>query len=232
MWFAGSATGAGIGRLENQDRASFSIIGDCLVAAVSDGAGSASHGADGARVIVETALNYFMHDGDTKDFISNVRIALGKRAHVLGVEMMDLAATMVVVVATQDKTTCIQVGDGFGVVSFEDEAYALLIQPDKGEYINQTSFVTLPDAADHVKVATFEKRARFLCLSTDGLESVALFHQNWEPYGGFFNPLDQYISKTDCQKELDLELAQFLESDSLRAKSWDDKSIILGCWKD
>lgn len=229
MWFGAGASVAGMGRTENQDAWALDRTPDRLIAVVSDGAGTAPQGALGAQTVVRLTHAYLK-----QNFPPNPQILLNilqKKLRAYPGGIMDRAATLVAVVATPQETYCIQVGDGFAVVRFED-AYDLLIAPQKGEYANQTVFVTQGDAGDHIKLYHVEKKVKFLCMATDGLETVALFQHNWKPHGGFFNPLDRYIQKTDCQKDATQTLTQFLDSSDLQRKSWDDKTIILGCWRD
>lgn len=214
-----------------QDYGAYKILKDgTLIAVISDGAGSAKYGGLGAKLTVEAALST-LEKNNTDKLIPYIHRRLKKEAKRLKADLADFACTFIALLANSDHISVFQVGDGFAVARFENE-YELLLFPQKGEHINETCFITQENAEKIIQKRTIEKRPLFISLSTDGLENVALFYQNWKPYRGFFSPLDQYINKTNSQNEAAQEIESFLNSPLLRQKSDDDKTLFLCGWQE
>jgi hypothetical protein len=121
-----------------------------------------------------------------------------------------------------------QIGDGFLVVSLQDEpSYQLLFHPDKGEFINETSFITSGNALDRMKVNVLMGKQKFICASTDGLENVSLSSRNWLPFSPFFKPLETYIKQTNNPEINKQYLINFLGSERLQSRTDDDITLLL-----
>jgi Protein phosphatase 2C len=134
-----------------------------------------------------------------------------------------------------------QIGDGFLVMrshlsrreailanDFSKSGdYRLVFQPDKGEFANQTTFVTSSTALQEMQVKVLPIRKSFICASTDGLERVALRLKDWDPFPPFFHPLEEFLRESDRPDQNDDYLVQFLESDRLNARTDDDKTVLL-----
>ncbi|NJM00476.1 MAG: protein phosphatase 2C domain-containing protein [Synechococcaceae cyanobacterium SM2_3_2] len=160
--------------------------------------------------------------------LKEVRIALRKVCEKEGFELQDLACTLLVVVATPRWLTAAQVGDGFIVARGEDGIYKLIFPPVRGEFANETVFVTTPKIGDALQVAV-EEPASFICASSDGLEAVALKRESWSPFPGFFQPLEECIKTLDSI-QAESYLKEFLDSDRLRSRTDDDLTLALGFW--
>lgn len=139
----------------------------------------------------------------------------------------DLACTLLVFIATPNWISAMQIGDGFIVVHPEEEEYQLLFPPDKGEFINETTFVTSVNALNDMQVCVKPGKQRFICASTDGLERVAIQMNNWTPFPPFFKPLEEYLCETTNPEKEDEYIRNFLESDRLNAHTNDDKTLLL-----
>jgi hypothetical protein len=125
-----------------------------------------------------------------------------------------------------------QIGDGFIVVRPNLEAHQLLFPPDKGEYINETTFVTSANALDKMRVGVRSLKPQFICAATDGLERVAIRMSDWTPFTPFFQPLEEYLQQTSDLEQEDEYLIGFLDSDRLNARTDDDKTLLLCCYDD
>jgi hypothetical protein len=136
-----------------------------------------------------------------------------------------------VFMATTQRLAALQIGDGFMVIRPLDNDFQLLFTPDKGEYANETHFITGQNAEANVRIKTLEEEISFICVATDGLERVAIKTQNHQPFTPFFTPLEQYLLTTP-NLETDEYLEQFLNSERLNAKTQDDKTILLGLLSD
>ncbi|MBF2055955.1 MAG: protein phosphatase 2C domain-containing protein [Cyanobacterium sp. T60_A2020_053] len=229
-----------------QDYSNFALLtSDVIVGAVADGAGSALHSAEGAGVAVETALSYFRKlcqqkglNGNShppklpqaKDHFINllneILINIDKKAEDLNCSDQDLACTLMVFVATPQWLLAMQIGDGFMVYKTSDGDLNLIFDADKGEYINETTFVTSSNAVAEMQVKILETKPYFLCASTDGLEKVAIQYKNKQPFLPFFNPLEEYLRET-TETDQDNYIQDFLNSERLNARTTDDKTLLL-----
>lgn len=227
-----------------QDYGSYRVEGVYLLGAVADGAGSAKHSEIGAQIAVESALDAIaiQLQGHSESSCEDMReaapaffaqvfdellSALKQAAEEISCDLKDLGCTLLAFVAAPDWVAAMQVGDGFMVVrSSEDELYDLLFKPDKGEFINETIFVTSDRAAESLRVCVKPSDRPFICAATDGLERVAVHLHDWYPHTPFFSPFEACLRQLPTQKERDLYLKTFLESDRLNAKTDDDKTLL------
>jgi hypothetical protein len=107
-------------------------------------------------------------------------------------------------------------------------AYQLLFRPDKGEYINETTFVTSANALADMQIRVLAEPLEFVCAATDGVEKVAINYATWQPFPPFFQPLEQYLQQSDNPLEEDLK--EFLERKELNDRTTDDKTLLLAVW--
>ena len=125
-----------------------------------------------------------------------------------------------------------QIGDGAIVVGGEgveaDDSsaapYRLVFQPDSGEYVNETSFLTQSDFAERIQVVHLAARIEELAVLSDGLQRLALDLARGRPYPSFFLPMFAAPTRapTRCRGRW--------SSSSIRRASTrtdDDKTLIL-----
>ncbi|MBW4497753.1 MAG: protein phosphatase 2C domain-containing protein [Oscillatoria princeps RMCB-10] len=245
---ASSATGTSHkqGAIPCQDYGDYVTVEDIIVGAVADGAGSAKYSHIGAKLAVETALSYlkgwlkWLKDNHSnlqqpilqEEALKVFNQTLGKVVATLKEKasnrysLNDLACTLLVFVATPEWIAAMQVGDGFIVVSQQDSEYQLLFPPDKGEYANETTFVTSENAKYQMRVRVLLGHYKFICASTDGLERLAISTRDWMPSAGFFQPFEEGLTTRTKQQEKE-SLQQWLDSKEVNAKTDDDKTLLL-----
>jgi hypothetical protein len=227
-----------------QDYGSYRVAGAHFLGAVADGAGSAKYAEIGAQVAVESALDRIAQTlgdrpspsyDDMKDVAPDlfaevftaVLDALHQQTEVVDCTLRDLGCTLLAFVATPNWVAAMQIGDGFILLRSDPEAsYRLLFQPDKGEFINETIFVTTPQAMDYISVGVERAETPFVCAATDGLERVAIRLHDWQPFEPFFRPFEACLNQLPTQGEQDAYLKAFLESERLNAKTDDDKTLL------
>lgn len=232
-----------------QDRFGVGEIRQCngepvLVAAVSDGAGSAPRSAEGAATAVDafrdSVFAYLQHrdlaragDAEIRDWLMAARAAVLNRASAEGEPARAYACTLLGAVIGSSHTLFVQIGDG--VIGFKisrDGHWHTPIGPQRGEYRNETFFITDDDAL--VKAAHFriQKSVALLVLSTDGLEDLYMDRATSALYAPFFDALFSTIRCAGPQASED-ELAQalerYLDSDAVNELTGDDKTLILAC---
>jgi serine/threonine protein phosphatase PrpC len=238
-------------RLPCQDYGGDRILDEVMVGAVADGAGSAKHADIGAKLAVKIALRYLAGTEEwlqkrqnswqtqpkppTEELarklftkvVSKVSFGLEKQAINHGYCVDDLASTLLAFIATPDWIAAMQIGDGFIVTRSQKTDYQLVFQPDKGEFVNQTTFVTSANALSEMQVKVLLHPPTFICASTDALEKVAIRLRDWTAFSPFFQPLEEYLCETLEPKQDDEYLINFLESDRLNDRTDDDKTLLL-----
>lgn len=231
-----------------QDYANYHVFEErVIIGAVADGAGSAKYADIGAELAVNVILNHFKQfsykflnltnflqlsekfaeEGFSNVIKQEVVPALQKEAQQRNCSINELACTLIAFVATPHWIAAMQIGDGFLVVRLNDGKYQLLLKPDKGEFINETTFVTSKQVLSSINVKILYGSTRFICASTDGLEKVAIRLSDWTPHAPFFKPLEAYLEQTnypDIDKEY---LENFLNSERLNSRTDDDKTLLL-----
>lgn len=238
-------------QLPCQDAAAVRVLGEVAIGAVADGAGSAPLADVGAKLAVDTAVHSLSRteiwwqrrqlswsalpefpptDLLHRLFSKAAQRALGtlaRQAQVNDCALEDLACTLLMFLATPRWLAAMQIGDGFIVVRSPEQSYHLLFQPDKGEFVNQTSFLTSPGAIATMQVRLWADTPLFICAATDGLERVAIRFQDWTAFPPFFQPLEAYLEETLTPEPDDAYLVNFLTSDRLNARTDDDKTLLL-----
>ena len=249
-WKVISRSAIGIGHKKQQipcqDYGDYCLLEeDILLGAIADGAGSAKHSEAGAKIAVEVSLKYlekFTSGGLHESYppsshlqaqkifaklLAEVIDAFKKEAMQKSYSITDLACTLLAFIATPQKLVAMQLGDGFMVVRPPHGKLQLLFRPDKGEYINETTFVTSSNALEAMQVAVINEEFSFICAATDGLEKVAIQLRDWLPFAHFFEPLEQYLQETPNPEEDEEYIQTFLNSERLNARTDDDKTLLL-----
>ena len=226
------------------------VIHDVIVGAVADGAGSAKYSHFGSELAVETVIKCFADINKLPDqqgftqplnqeeaqavftkFVKEVIKAFNEKADHKSYSLSDLACTLLVFIATPEWVAAMQIGDGFMVVRCQDQEYQLLFEPDKGEFFNETTFVTSANALEEMQVQVISGKQQFICASTDGLEKVAIRLSDWQPHAPFFKPLEEYLRETDNPEEDEKYVIDFLNSERLNSRTDDDKTLLLCCFE-
>lgn len=215
-----------------------------LVCVVSDGAGSASHGGEGASLVCRTmsmtiqghlaATGSLPGDECFSDWLDVARDRISSVAARRALTSRDFAATMIAVVSDGHRTLVAQVGDGCAVLQeLVSKAWRIPLWPDHGEYASTTTFVTdQPDAKcriwreqlDITSVAAF----------SDGLERLVIDFTSKEPHAGFFDAMTgPVLASAATGRDLPLStlLKRYLESDAICARTDDDKTLVIATRK-
>jgi hypothetical protein len=223
--------------------------GDIVIGAVCDGAGSCKYSDQGSQLAVKTTLQFLqdwlvslkqqgtdlslaISDYAPKAFgenLAKVKEAFDAKAQEMSWPLRDLSCTLLAVVATPKWLAAMQIGDGFIVIRQPDSEYELLFQPSKGEYANQTTFVTARNALDTMQVKVVPGQQQFIFASTDGLERLALeIRQVSNPYPPFFDGFREAI-ETRSEDEEKISTQEWLQWEKVNKRTDDDKTILL-CW--
>lgn len=214
------------------------LPGGILVAAVADGAGSASLGEVGARVAVSAAVEtisrqkFLPEDGlslqdKLVDALRAARTAVLAESAVRKVEARELATTLILVVATPELVIAAQVGDGAAVVGDGEENILPLTAPQSGEYINETTFLISDNGVETAQVKVWRGRPSHLAIFSDGLQMLALKMPMGSPHSPFFVPLFKFMGVVTDVGEATEQLEAFLRSPKVTGRTDDDLTLLL-----
>ncbi len=209
-----------------------------LIAAVADGAGSAALAEVGAQLAAKTVVNFLRRaliDNELPandaawqtllfDALQAARQRLEDEAQARGCALRDLAATLIVAVATAELAATAHVGDGAAVLKTAAELL-LLAAPQMSEYVNETTFLVSADYLNAAQFGCWHGRAQHLALFTDGLQRLALQMPLQRPHAPFFAPLFQFAANTGADAEA--QLAAFLRSPRIVERADDDLTLLL-----
>lgn len=216
-----------------------------FIVSLADGAGSSEFSEEGAYLSVQRALLFFKNclkdplffqdpnllKEKARAFIEDLHIFLKAKSLLKKCPLESFATTLLVFIASKEGFVFFQIGDGFGVIRRPDSSeYTLLIPPQKGEYLNETHFITELHAFEKFSFCTEPILPAFLALATDGIESVALKNISFIPYPPFFEPLESFIM---CgQENASQRLQEFLSTSRFDNRSLDDRTLFLSTFKE
>jgi serine/threonine protein phosphatase PrpC len=224
-----------------QDAHIYDILptGEVLIA-VADGAGSAARSQEGADLAVKQAVAAVRDHlsqqppADTAQWqllmqqvFQHARQTLLEHAVEEDDSVRSFATTLMCAVLSHTTLVVGQLGDGVVVAEQEDGTLVTIIQPQRGEYANETSFLTQTDALDRVEVAVYTEAVQSLAVTTDGLLRLAVQLPDHTPSPRFFQPLLEFVVEAADDEHARHELAAFLDSERVGKRTDDDKTLVL-----
>jgi hypothetical protein len=211
-----------------------------LLAAVADGAGTANRSAEGATLAVGQILGaasnaLHSHSLDTEegwhallaDAFQQTRQSLIQLAQDEDLSPQIFATTLTCAIAGPQWLAVGQIGDGVAVAQAKGDELFAALEPQRGEYANETAFLTMDDALDHVEIRVINQPVRALALMTDGLIRLAMNVPQHSPHPPFFEPLLAFAAQTTNSNEAQAQLTTFLASERVCARTDDDKTLVL-----
>ena len=252
-WRIATATAPGSSHLKeglpNQDAVGYRIvelgIGEVVIAAVADGAGSASRSDEGSRVAVDAAVAtivdgidqrpwaaFFKHLAESlaRDAIMRARTEVEHYGQQHGIPSRKLACTLIVAFACDSLITAAQVGDG-AVIAFDIDSgtATTLCEAHSGEYANETTFITSCSEPHEIAYVGHASGRDYdaLALITDGLQNLALKMPEREAFVGFWNPMLNDLARTDEPEAVPERLHAFISGERVRSRTTDDVTIAI-----
>lgn len=214
-------------------------------AVVSDGAGSASHGGEGAslvcRTIAENLRAYFAAKSPILpqtdivwDWVDEARDKIAIAASRRDLTPRDFAATLIMAVTDGSQTFTAHIGDG-AIVGRRaiDQKWQLISASENGEYASTTYFLTDP-GTPRLRTSAVEEDIDALFLFSDGIENQVLDAVSGEPYSNFFSPMARPFVNSEVvgrNHELSERLAAYLDSEKFAEHTDDDKTLIIAVKK-
>jgi hypothetical protein len=223
-WRAVASSVAGSGHRARgtgcEDASAVEVLEDgTLLVAVADGAGSAPLADEGSVRAVEAAMEA-LRSGVALDVVmEGARLALEPVA--AGERLGDRATTLLVVRVGGGVVETAQVGDG-AVVLRRDGALEVVAADEKGEYLNETCFLTSDGWLSAMRIETVSAEGvDGVAAMTDGLQLVAFDLSTGVPHAPFFAPFFSFVAGDG---EAD-GLADFLGSDRVGERTDDDVTL-------
>ena len=208
------------------------------MAAVSDGAGSASQSHTGSAEAAQAVLGAILLEAIDPAVVSEdiVRLWVEKtRAHLdqiaedRCIPVEQLACTLLFAVVDPQGGLFVQVGDGAWVVEQGDDIRCAT-WPQNGEYANQTTFLTSDAALRNVQISKIKGPITSLAGFTDGLQGLALDFNARQPHRPFFRPLFDAMRSNDDESVLTESLLYFLGTPQIAERTDDDVTLLLATW--
>lgn len=212
-----------------------------LIAALADGAGSASLAEVGAATAARSALDSLTGQVSSatgspsatsqRDMVLNAlqqaREAVLTEATKRDVRPRELASTLIAAVFGPTEVVAGQIGDGAVVIETEPESYKLLTRPPQSEHLNETVFLTADNALDQAQIAFRAGPVRRAAMLCDGLQLLALKYPELMPHHGFFAPLFRFLETSADAADAAAKLETFLQSPRITERTDDDLSLLL-----
>ncbi len=205
---------------------------------VSDGAGSAAKGGEGAELAIEAASDFLarklrqgefgLSDSLATELVVAVRDRIYAKAAADGLKARDFACTFLGVLSSPSGTLVFQIGDG-GVVLDVGAGLEVAVTPMSGEYANMTHFATDADAVSVLATKVYPDPVLRVALFSDGLQRLALNMATNTPHEPFFTPFFSGMARATAEQEEQLHslLVKFLGSAAVNERTDDDKTLAL-----
>lgn len=208
-----------------------------LVIAIADGAGSAvwSHlgakEAGGSLVRQAALLEHGVAEisrEEVQSWFSGALVHLQAVAKREKIETRDLDCTALVAVLGERHAVFAQIGDGAWIAG-ADGTLGAVTWPYKGEFANETKFLTSPDAQDFIQFQKSGEPLIAVAGFTDGIEMMALSIADKTAHAPFFSRMFTELQRCDDETSLLAPLISFLSSDRVNERTDDDKTLVLAC---
>ncbi|MTJ55043.1 protein phosphatase 2C domain-containing protein [Anabaena sp. UHCC 0253] len=220
------------------------LANNVLLVAAADGAGSAKLGKVGSMIAVETAIEHlamqeiggFVLANDhllqnlLTDALLVARKAIESEADAGKNQPQDLATTLILMIATPQMVAVAQIGDGLAVAKNSTDNLIALTIPSSGEYINETTFLTSPDALETAQIKVWREEIVNVGVLTDGLQMLALNMIVGEPHKPFFFPLFEFVANAEDRILAKEHLVRFLSSEKITQRTDDDLTLVLAAF--
>lgn len=212
---------------------------DALCVIVSDGAGSSSHGGEGASlvcrmlstVICDWIANHggLPPDDQLYEWLDLVRDRLALVAKKRELTKRQFASTLVALIVRGDDLLTLQVGDS-ALVARKAGQWEAICWPENGEFASTTYFIT-DDPEPRLQIVRkaagdYNAFAAF----SDGIDSIALHHANQEPHARFFDPMIKPVDQASERGRLvalSAALGRYLDGPAICDRTDDDKTLVL-----
>lgn len=216
------------------------LFNECLIVAVADGLGSATHSEDGAKIAIKASLDSLEQSlspesiSDPKKWNDVLKNAFSWAVQKLketstgtGIALREYGTTLMVAVIQNDWLAVGHIGDGAVVALLSSGEMKTISTPQRGEYANEVMPLTAQGALEFVNFTIRHNEIDAVALLTDGLQNLCIQNQTGDPHAQFFAPFfDAIINVLDVE-ETSIKLTEFLSSERVCSKTDDDKTLVI-----
>jgi hypothetical protein len=222
-----------------QDAHEYRDLGpDGMLMVVSDGAGSARLSDRGSSACCRAVAEFLaerhadlgiLDPADLQDALTAARQELEKLAATEPAAVREFACTALILALFPSRVICAHLGDGAIVLQLADRKYLALSLPQKGDYANETCFLTDSGFLAETRLRELETPIPVIgaAVFSDGIERLTLDLTSGEPFPPFFDPMFDHVRQTTDLDQLRNDLSVYLSSERLAQKSDDDKTLVL-----
>ena len=223
------------------DAFAYGHVGDFIVAAVADGAGSVSGtSAWGSYAACQAVVDLSMQAAFISGFraarpsdsdemmrwlFTRARERLVKQAESMGLQIGLLATTLSVAIADRDLLVMGQIGDGI-IATESDTGIATHLIEEKDEYANTTWFIHSDEAFEKSFRTSARPGATAFALSTDGMAYKITDIGTGEPFEPFFKGSWERVRSGAGASDF-AALLRGIEDD----QTGDDKTMVLAAMR-
>ena len=205
------------------------------IAAIADGAGSASFSHLAAEEVVKILLRQAasttcsvadISRDVVQAWFANAQLHLQEVAALQKIELAELDCTALLALLAEDDMVFAQIGDGAWIAE-KDGIFGAVTWPQNGEFANETIFITSPSVADLMQFQRCRGPLTSAAGFTDGLQALALDIATKTAHPPFFGSM--LAALRDCEDETSLlsPLITFLSSERVNQRTDDDKTLLL-----
>ncbi len=162
---------------------------------------------------------------------ASARAALIQLAEEHDEPLRDFATTLTCLAATPEQLIVGQMGDGAVVAGGADGVLNTVTTLQRGEYANETNFLTQEQALDQVAIQVIELPVQALAVMSDGLTRLALKRPTNEPHLPFFKPLFAFVEASALRMMAPRRMMLWQPSWLRRASASAPMMIKLWCWR-
>jgi len=216
---------------------------EILLAAVADGAGSASRSEEGAQLAVRSFHSEFsplaVADPDLAGidrsvltaWIDQLRGEIDAMAEAGEHDSSDYACTFLAGIVGPRRAVFMQLGDGAIIVTDgESGEYSWMFWPQHGEFANTTNFVTQQNYDSSLEVEVVEGQLVEVAIFSDGIERLVLDLASRTVHSPALRPIFKWLAGTDPDagvKNAAPGLVAFLGSEGINRRTDDDKTLVM-----
>lgn len=211
---------------------------ELLICCVSDGAGSATKAAyastyianRGVALLSNTCLEGNISEAALYSIAETIYTELKYESTQAEQPIEEYAATMLACVLTADRSVFMQIGDGAIVRKTDGGTYQVIWWPHSGEYHNTTAFLVDDENMANLHVMIMDEATLEVSMFTDGLQMLALSTETRNAHPPFFEGLFMPLRQASDEHKLNIlstKLSAWLNSESINARTDDDKTLFL-----
>ena len=216
---------------------------EILLAAVADGAGSASRSDEGAQLAVRSFHAEFgrlvgedpslagISRASLTVWIDKLREEIALMAEAGEHKSSDYACTFLAAIVGPTRAVFAQVGDGAIVVADgEDGELSWVFWPQHGEFANTTNFVTQDDYETALEVEVIDGQLAEVAIFSDGIERLVLDIAGRTVHSPALRPIFKWLAGTNPDAAAEGAapgLLAYLGSEGINRRTDDDKTLVI-----